>query len=76
MPAGQCERRLFYASRAPAARNLGIVAREAKDYAKAEAYYLRALASREKSLGPKHPDIAANLINLANVYRSKGDYAR
>ena len=57
-------------------QNLGIVAREAKDYTKAEAYYLRALASRERSLGPEHSDIAANLINLANIYRATGDYPR
>ena len=25
-------------------------------------------------LGPEHADIAANLINLANIYRAKGDY--
>ena len=27
-------------------------------------------------LGPEHADIAANLINLANIYRAKGDYPR
>jgi CHAT domain-containing protein/Tfp pilus assembly protein PilF len=56
--------------------NLGIVARQRKDFAQAEAYYLRALAYREQGLAPTHPDIAMNLNNLANVYKSKGDTAK
>ena len=56
--------------------NLGVVARERKDYAKAEEYYRRALSIREKALAPDHPDIAANLSNLATIYRATGDSAR
>ena len=36
----------------PRCQNLGIVARERKDYETAEAYHLRALAIRERLLGP------------------------
>lgn len=36
----------------------------------------RALELREKALGPEHPMIAANLNNLASLYRNKGAYAK
>src|SRR4029079_5572845 len=55
--------------------NLGITARQRKEYDRAENYYLRALAIREKTVGPDHPDIASILNNLAGVYNSKGDVA-
>ena len=35
----------------------------------------RALAIREKALGPDHPDVAASLNNLAVLYRVQGRYA-
>ena len=35
----------------------------------------RALAIREKTLGPDHLDVAASLDNLANVYQAQGRYA-
>ncbi|MCP4546536.1 MAG: tetratricopeptide repeat protein, partial [bacterium] len=38
-------------------------------YANAEPLYKRALAMREKALGPQHPDVAQILNNL--VFRSK-----
>ena len=53
-------------------QNLGIVARERKDYAKAVEYDTRALSIREKIVGADHPDIAPLLNNLANVQRSTG----
>ena len=43
---------------------------------KAEPLHQRALAIMEKSLGPKHPDVAASLNNLANLYLNLGDYAK
>ena len=46
------------------------------DYAKAEPLYQRALAIREKALGPEHPDVARSLNNLANLYHDRGDYAK
>ena len=57
-------------------RTSGIVARERKDYATAGAYYTRALAIRERIVGPDHPDVAQLLNNLANIYRATGDDAR
>ena len=35
----------------------------------------RALAIREKALGPDHPDVAASLNNLATLYIDQGRYA-
>src|SRR5712664_1632016 len=35
----------------------------------------RALAIREKILGPEHPDVAASLDNMAGLYRDQGKYA-
>lgn len=37
------------------------------DYARAEPLCLRALAIREKALGPEHPQVATSLNNLANL---------
>ena len=37
--------------------------------------YKRSLAIREKVLGPGHLDVAESLNNLAELYRSIGDYA-
>ncbi|MGH9656926.1 MAG: tetratricopeptide repeat protein, partial [Bryobacteraceae bacterium] len=45
------------------------------DYAGAEPLYRRALAIRQKALGPDHPDTATSLNNLAELLRSKGEYA-
>ena len=39
------------------------------DYAKAEPLNLRALAIREKALGPDHPDVAKSLFNLAWIVK-------
>jgi len=54
---------------------LRCVARERKDYSTAMAYNTRALAIRERVVGPDHPDVAHILTNLANIYRATGDYA-
>ena len=37
--------------------------------------YQRAIAIDEKTLGPEHPDLAAWLNNLAELYRQQGKYA-
>src|SRR5262249_7917767 len=42
----------------------------------AEPLYQRALAIREKALGPKHPDVAGTLHELAMLYMVKGDVAQ
>jgi Tfp pilus assembly protein PilF len=38
-------------------------------YAQAEPLHKRALAIREKALGPDHPDVAQSLENMAQLYR-------
>ena len=43
-------------------------------YPEAEPLYLRALHIREQQLGPKHPDVANSLNNLANLYADQGKY--
>ena len=45
-------------------------------YAKAEPLYHRALAIREKVLGPEHLDVANNLNNLAGLYYNQGQYPK
>jgi len=45
-------------------------------YAKAEPLYGRALAIREKALGPGHTDLAQSLSNLAVLYQAQGQYAK
>ena len=44
-------------------------------YAQAEPLYKRALAIREKALGPDHPDVAQSLNNLADLYSAQGRHA-
>jgi hypothetical protein len=39
-------------------------------YAKAEPLFQRALAIREKALGPEHPDTGLSLSTLAELYRT------
>ncbi len=45
------------------------------NYAAAEPLYKRSLATREKLLGPNHPDTALSLNNLANLYDNMANYA-
>ena len=44
-------------------------------YAEAEPLSQRAIVICERTLGPDHPDVAANLNNLASLYRGQGKYA-
>jgi tetratricopeptide (TPR) repeat protein len=44
-------------------------------YVSARLLYERALAIREKALGPDHPDTAASLINLAGLLYDQGELA-
>jgi CHAT domain-containing protein/Tfp pilus assembly protein PilF len=46
------------------------------DYAKAQELFKRALAIREKNLGPQHQGTADALQNLAHTYRNMGDYSK
>ena len=43
-------------------------------YGKAELLHRRALAIREKALGPDHPDTAESLSNLGGLYSAQGLY--
>ena len=43
-------------------------------YEQAESLYQRALAIREQQSGPKHPDTANSLENLAELYQAQGRY--
>jgi tetratricopeptide (TPR) repeat protein len=38
--------------------------------------YLRALAIREKVLGPEHPNVATSLTELAWLYTDQGNYTQ
>jgi tetratricopeptide (TPR) repeat protein len=44
------------------------------DYEAAQPLYQRALDIREQALGPKHPDTATSLNNLAGLLQAQGDY--
>ena len=55
--------------------NLAALYADQGRYADAEPLYKRALAIREKALGPDHPDVATSLNNLAELYRDQGRYA-
>ncbi len=44
-------------------------------HAEAEPFYKRALAIREKALGPDHPGVATDLNNLAGLFEAQGKYA-
>ena len=44
-------------------------------FAKAEPHYKRALAIREKALGPDHPKVVITLINLAKLRFAQGQLA-
>ncbi len=54
--------------------NLGLLYEVQKKYAEAEPLLQRALAIREKSLGPEHLDVAKSLSNLGAIYRAQGRY--
>ena len=56
--------------------NLAALYRATGAYAQAEPLYQRALAIREKALGPEHPHTATSLNNLAVLYRATGAYAQ
>lgn len=56
--------------------NLGVLLTSKGDYTEAESLLRRAITTREKRLGPDHPDVAASLNNLGNLLESKGDYTR
>jgi nephrocystin-3 len=55
---------------------VGLLLHEMGLYTAALPFADRALAIRERTLGPDHPDVAASLGNLAGLYQDQGDYDR
>ena len=66
---------LFDVILASTLNNLAERYKEEGRYADADPLYNRALAIREKALGPDHPDVAQSVNNLANLYSAQGRYA-
>jgi tetratricopeptide (TPR) repeat protein len=52
-----------------------VILQAAGHFAEAEPLFKRALAIREKALGPDHRWVATSLNNLAELYRAQGRYA-
>ena len=57
------------------AYTLGIVANAAGEHPEAKRLHERALAIREKALGPDHPHVATTCNNLAGLCYAEGKYA-
>ena len=51
-------------------------ARDQQQYAQAAQLLQRALEIRERTLGPEHTEVAANLTELADLYRSQSMTAK
>ena len=56
--------------------NLGILFWKKGIYDRALTYHSKALAIREKTLEPEHPDVALSLENMGLVYQGKGEYQK
>ena len=54
----------------------GRINHEMGRYPEARSLYEKALAIREKTLGPNHPDVAVSLNNLAGLYHDLGLYTK
>jgi len=61
---------------AKAHHNFGWAYYKNGQYANAESLHNRALAIREKALGPDHPDVARSLDGLAEFYMARDQYAK
>ena len=55
-------------------RTIGNIRLRIGNHIAAESRYKRALAIREKALGPDHPDVATIANNLASLYQDMGKY--
>ncbi len=53
---------------------LGLVCLRDRDLGKGEETYKRAIALKEKALGPEDPELAQSLEGLATVYRARNDF--
>jgi len=49
---------------------------QAGDYKRATVIAEKALKVAEENVGPDHPDVAAILDNLAELYKAQGEYAK
>ncbi len=54
--------------------NLALLYHAQGRYIEAEPLHRRALAIREKALGPEHPHVALSLNNLAGIYQTQGRF--
>jgi tetratricopeptide (TPR) repeat protein len=55
---------------------LGSVKYDQGEYQEAITFHEKALAIRQQSLPPIHPDLAKSYIGIGNVYNSMGDYPK
>jgi hypothetical protein len=60
---------------APVLDNLAALDQRQQRYAAAEPLFVRALAIREKALGPAHPDVGQVLHNLATLDEKQDRHA-
>jgi CHAT domain-containing protein len=60
----------------PALQNLGIIARQKKDYDHALELLSRSLGIKEKAFGRWNVDTAGLLVNIANVYSNQGQVTK
>jgi tetratricopeptide (TPR) repeat protein len=65
-----------FAEAAQLLNQAGFYLSERGRYTDAEPLYRRALAIREKTLEPEHPDVATSVNNLARLYATQGQYAK
>ena len=56
--------------------NLAVLYKAMGGYAKAEPLLKEALETRQKVLGPEHPDTVRSLNSLAEIYQAMGEYAK
>ncbi len=76
MENNRCPRQFFvwiiYPDVAQSLNNLAALYDTQGRYGEAEPLHKRALAIREKALGPEHPDVATSLENYAALLRKTG----
>ncbi len=65
---------MIFAEAAQLLMQAGYYLEQSAQYAQAEPLYQRALAIREKTPGPEHPDTATTLHQLAVLYWNQGKY--
>jgi tetratricopeptide (TPR) repeat protein len=56
--------------------DLGLWLSYRAEHGEAEPLHQRALAIKEESLGPEHPDVAVSLNNLASLYDNQGQFPK